>query len=131
MRDLLATNKNEIVIQDNLSNTRIIFYYKTIKTADRLSYNSEMLKSLTEGGDIKVTQEKQLNFVLDYITGFEEGSFSYDGAVISCDENSKNYKADWKVFLKENASDLLFTVSGVLFGQPNYHLKKNFHSLVN
>lgn len=131
MRELSASNKNEIVIQDNLSNTKITFYYKTIKTTDRLKYNSEMIKALTDGGDVKNAQEKQLDFVLDYLTGFEDGAFSVDDKIISSSESSENYFADWKIYLKENASDLLFTIAAVLFGQPNYHIKKNSHSLVN
>lgn len=134
MRDLSASNKNLMSIKDNLSNTEIGIYYSTVKSSDRIKYQSELLKVLQDAPDqdkVKAAMEYRLDATLNFITGFTDDSFSMDDKPISSDEKSEFYKADWKIFLKENAGDILETVNNVLFGQPNYHLKKNFHSQVN
>lgn len=131
MRDLAATNKNEIDLYDNLSGTTIRFFYRTPTSKDRLSYRSAMLKELIELQNMNTVQSAQLDYVIDFISGFSDDSFSYDGKAISSDPEAKNYKPDWKIFLKENAADLLLTVCRVLFDEPNYVIKKNLISMTN
>jgi hypothetical protein len=134
MRDLSASTKNLISIQDNLSNTKIGIYHSTIKSSDRIQYQSELLKVLQDAPDndkIKAAMEYRLNYTLEKITGFTTGSFCYDDEEISSDPENEHYYPDWKMFLKENASDILESVNNLLFGQPNYVLKKNSISLVN
>lgn len=128
MRDLKATKNNLITIQDNLSSTKIGIYHETIKSSDRIQYQSELLKVLQDAPEsekIKAAMEYRLNYTLEKITGFTDGSFSFDDKEISSDPASENYYADWKIFLKENGSDILESVNNLLFGQPNYVLKKN------
>lgn len=134
MRDLKASKNNLITIQDNLSNTQIGIYHETIKSSDRVQYQSEMLKVIQDAPEqdrIKAATEYRLDFMLNKITGFTEGSFGFDGKEISSDPDSKIYYPDWKMFLKENAADILESVVNLLFGQPNTVLKKNSHSNLN
>lgn len=134
MRDLKATKNNLISIQDNLSNSQIGIVYETIKTSDRVEYQSGLLKALQDANEserIKKAIEFRIDFTLDKITGFTDNSFSFDDKIISSDKENENYDANWKVFLKENASDIILSVNDVLFGQPNYVLKKNSHSIVS
>lgn len=128
MRDLSASQNNLISIQDNLSNTKIGIYYSTIKSSDRIKYQSELLKVLQDAPDaekIKSAMEFKLDATLRFITGFSENSFSMDDKPISSDEKSELYYSDWKIFLRENASDILDSVNNLLFGNSNYILKKN------
>jgi len=128
VRDLKASTNNLITIQDNLSNTKIGIYHNTIKSSDRIQYQSELLKVLQDSPEaekIKTAMEYRLNYTLDKITGFTDGSFGFDEKEISSDPESKIFYPDWKTFLKENASDILESVNNLLFGQPNFVLKKN------
>lgn len=134
MRDLKASKNNLIEIQDNLSNTKIGIYYETIKTSDRIKYQSDLLKVLQDSSEadrVKQAMEFRLDFILDRITGFTDGSFSVDGEEISSDKEKENYYPDWKTFLKENCGDILESVSNLLIGMPNTVLKKNSHLTVN
>lgn len=134
MRDLRATKNNLMEIQDNLSNTKIGIYYETIKTSDRIQYQSELLKILQDSPEserIKNTTKYRLDFTLSKITGFTDGSFSVDGNEISSDPDNEKYYPDWKLFLNDNAGDIVETVAGVLFAMPNTVLKKNSHSMLN
>ncbi len=122
MRDLKASKNNLITIHDHLSNTKIGIYYSTLKSSDRISYQSEMLKILRDAPEkehLKLIKDHLLDFTLNIITGFTDGSFSIDGKEISSDPASENYYPDWKLFLKENASEILESVNSLLFNSPN------------
>lgn len=128
MRELKATKNNLILIQDNISGAKIGFLYDTVKTSERLAYQSESIKIFENSSEVERIQkfsEFRLDFVLNKITGFTDGSFSVDGKAISSDPNSENYYSDWKLFLKENASDLIDTAASLLFNMPNQLLKKH------
>lgn len=134
MRDLKANTTNLIEVQDNLSNTKIGILYETIKTSDRIDYQSGLLKVLSdapENDKIKSAINYRIDYMLGKITGFTDGSFSIDDKPISSDKESKDYDANWKIFLKENAGDIILSVNDLLFGQPNFVLKKNSRLAVN
>lgn len=134
MRDLKANTTNLIEVQDNLSNTKIGILYETIKTSDRIDYQSGLLKVLSdapENDKIKSAINYRIDYMLGKITGFTDGSFSIDDKPISSDKESKDYDPNWKIFLKENAGDIILSVNDLLFGQPNFVLKKNSRLAVN
>jgi len=98
MRELKATKNNLILIQDNISGAKIGFLYDTVKTSERLAYQSESIKIFENSSEVERIQkfsEFRLDFVLNKITGFTDGSFSVDGKAISSDPNSENYYSDW------------------------------------
>ena len=122
-RDIASSDKNEMGIYDQLSGSKIIFYYKTVETSDHLKYRGKVLKLLTATQDTKEVQLFQMDNILEFITGFSEGSFERNGKPISSDkENKKNYYEGWKGMLKEKCGDLLLTANSVLFEETNYHI---------
>jgi len=127
MRDLKASDKNEITIFDKQSGTQIKFFYKTPLTTDRIEYKSKLTKTAIENkNDINTAMAKvQLEFAEKFIVGFDEKTFGVDGKPISSNPESENYFAEWKKYLMDNAADLLFTFIDVVFDAPNYQVKNN------
>lgn len=130
-RDITTTDKNEMEIYDQLSGSRIIFFYKTIETSDHLKYRSKVLKLLTASQDTKEVQLFQIDNILEIITGFSKDSFERNGKPISSDPKDKNYYEGWKGMLKEKCGDLLLTANTILFEETNYHIKKNSPLMMN
>lgn len=125
MRDLKSSEKNELLIFDNASGSKILLYYSTPTTKDRLEYNSEVIQALTETRDPVSAQQVQIKFALSKITGFRNGDFGYDDKPISSNKDDENYYAGWKGLLEETASDILLTFSKTIFGEPNFVLKND------
>lgn len=125
MRDLKSSDKNELLIFDNASGSKILLYYATPTTKERLEFNSEVLKALTETRDPLEAQKIQIDLALEKITGFRSGDFGYDGKEISSDTNDENYYAGWKGLLKETASDIIITVARTIYGEPNFVIKND------
>jgi len=130
-RDIAASEKEEVGIYDQLSGSKIIFYYKTVETSDHLKYRGKVLKLLTATQDTKEVQLFQIDNILEFITGFSEESFERNGKPISSDPQKKNYYEGWKGMLKEKCGDLLLTANSVLFEETNYHIKKNSPLMMN
>lgn len=130
-RDIAASDKNEMGIYDQLSGSKIIFYYKTVETSDHLKYRGKVLKILTTTQETKEVQLFQIDNILEFITGFGEDSFERNGKSISSDPKKKNYYEGWKGMLKEKCGDLLLTANTVLFEETNYHIKKNSPLMMN
>ena len=131
MRDLTTSDRNEIVIYDKMGGDKILVYHKTICASDRIKYKSLTITALNDGEKIEMVAERQLDFLLDFITGFSEGAFSINNKPISSDSKNKNYYEGWKSVLREKASDILETVKTLLFDETNYLVKKNSPSLMN
>ncbi|HAV56607.1 MAG TPA: hypothetical protein DCX45_03595 [Acinetobacter junii] len=125
MRDLKTSEKNELLIFDNASGSRILIYYSTPTTKDRLQFNSLVLQALTETRDAEKAQEVQISLALEKITGFGENCFVYDGKQISSNKEDENYYAGWRSLLKETAADILITFARTIFAEPNFVLKND------
>ena len=125
MRDLTTSEKNEIHIFDKLGGTNIIFYHRTVNSSDRLHYKSLTIEKLNAGVKMEDIVEEQLDFVLDFITGFSAGAFSINDKPISSDPKKKNYYEGWRAVIREKASDLLETFKNILFDETNFIIKKN------
>jgi hypothetical protein len=125
MRELKASDKNEVVIFDKQSGTKILFFYNTPKTTERINYKSELTKAVVENKNdaAKAIADVQLKFALQSICGFAENNFCVDDVAISSNPEKPNYYADWKMYLAENAADLLFTFADIVFDAPNYQIK--------
>lgn len=125
MRDLTTSEKNEVHIFDKLGGTNIIFYHRTVYSSDRLHYKSLTIEKLNAGVKMEDIIEEQLDFVLDFITGFSGNAFGINNKLISSDPKKKNYYEGWRAVIREKASDLLETVKVVLFDETNFLIKKN------
>lgn len=123
MRDLKSSTKNEFIVFDQISGSKVKLFYKTITTEDRLNYNSEIVRTLSKTKDVKDALKIQIDWSEDLITGFREGDFSVDGKPISSDPDSENYYEGWKGLLKETASDLLLLFSKTILGEPGFVVK--------
>jgi hypothetical protein len=127
MRELRSTDRNELIIFDKQSGTKIKFFWRTPSTSERVAYKSAIINAaqkhrMDPSGAIS---DVQLEFGLKFITGFDDNNFSVDDAAISTNPTSPVYYADWKAFLKETASDLVFAFVDIVFDAPNYQLKND------
>lgn len=125
MRDLTTSDKNEINIYDVAGGGNITFYHKTIVTTDHLKYRSKLMNLAFGGALTEEAMTFQVDYTLQFITGFSDNHFLIDKKKVSSNPESKNYYKDWKGMLKESCGDLLLAVNEVLFEKTNYHLKKN------
>jgi len=125
MRELRSSDKNEILIFDKQSGTRIKLFYRTPSTSERVQYKSAIINAASKNrlNASDAISNCQLDYAEKFITGFEENNFSVDGNAISSNPASKDYYADWKQFLKDSASDIMFAFVDVVFDAPNYQLK--------
>ena len=131
MRDLAESDKNEISVFDISTQQKVTYYHKTIKTDDHLAFNSLTFKKAQETTNITEIQQAQIDFLLNYITGFEEDYFCINGKPISSDKDNKNYNPGWKGILRDAVGDQLLSIMEILFSKSNYILKKNSPLMMN
>jgi len=131
MRDLTTSEKNEIHIYDKADGENKIFYHKTVISSDRLKYRSLTIKALNGGAKMEDVMEMQLDFTLDFITGFSGNAFGVNEKPISSNPKDKNYYEGWRGVVREKASDLLETAKLFLFDETNFLIKKNSTLLMN
>ena len=113
-----ADEVNELKINDNLSNSTIILYYRDPTTEERVGYANE---SVVRKRNMVVTRitETRLKYGGLILTGFREGDFvtKKDGQIIpmSANPNSPNFCPDWKDQVTRKASDLLMLLGAQVF----------------
>lgn len=114
MRDLKRSESNRLTLTDGVTGEKIVVFYATPQASQVKAYRQASIK---RKGDKVVmnTFDPALKYGLEILTGFEEGSFGYDGQPISADPASSNYREDWKALLAETASDIVTIVAAVAF----------------
>lgn len=106
MRDLKASEKNKLTINDSRSGTEIELYYRNPTTQEEVQYQSKLIKR--QGKKVLINAfETRLEMGLKILIGFRDGSFGFDGKPISSEPTSPNYREDWKDLLKESAADII------------------------
>ena len=114
MRDLKASSKNELVINDARSGSNITFFYRNPTTKEEVAYQAGLFKK--KGAKLKVNvTATRIEFAIKIITGFGEDCFGYDGQPISSDPNKEIYDPEWRDRLTETAADLLNTFAFTIF----------------
>lgn len=114
MRDLKQTDRNHITLKDSQTGEKIGIYYSTPTTSQIKAYRQASVRR--KGNKVKVsTFDPSLKWGLAIITGFDEGSFGFDGEPISSDPDSPNYREDWKDLLAETAADIVTIVGSTVF----------------
>ncbi|HHL33920.1 MAG TPA: hypothetical protein ENJ30_06105 [Desulfobulbaceae bacterium] len=114
-----ASDRNEVEIHDNLSNTDILFYYRTPTTSELEGFNN--LAIVRKGKKVKFQQPKaRLKYGLHILTGIREGDFERSNGkggyvAISSDKQSPNYYPEWKAWLRKNAADLVMLLGMHVF----------------
>lgn len=106
----LSDEINELKVQDNISDSTLVLYYRTPTTQERVGYTNESIQR--KRNKIVYRQgEARLKYGGLILTGIGEGDFERkegDGFVpISSDSSSKHYYKDWKEHIKKYASDLI------------------------
>lgn len=114
----LGADKNEMTIQDTISDSLIVFYYRLPSNRERILYHQSLIN--TRGARVRIKSfETRLKFGMQIITGFRDGDFEIqrDGKwiSISSDPNSSNFFPDWRSFIEENAPDLVVALATAVF----------------
>ena len=114
----LSESTNELRINDNISNSLIILYYRDPTTEERLAFANESVQRKRNKVITRVP-ETRLKFGMMILTGFRDGDFTgeKDGkkTPMSSDPSNPNYFPDWKDQIKQNAADLVMLLSGHIF----------------
>lgn len=113
-----SSERNELHLHDNISNSDIVFYFRTPTTAEFEGYNN--LSIQRRGRKIKnKTPEARLKYGLRVLTGVREGDFERregSGHVpISSEPGSRNYYPEWKSWLRSHAADLVMLLGMHVF----------------
>lgn len=117
-RNTSVSERNELTIHDNMSDSDIVLYYRTPTTKERQAYAN--LSVQRKGRKIKInTAEARLKHGLRILTGFREGDFvrSEGGKEIpySWDKGSPNYLPTWKEEIERGAADLVMLLAAHVF----------------
>lgn len=114
MARLLTDEPNELRFYDNISNSEIVFYYKTPTSQEIASYMNGMTKRV-RNKLVNRFGENRLEHGLKILTGFREGDFivpkNGKNVPISSNPQSPNYDPDWRLMLQKYASDLVSQVA--------------------
>ena len=105
-----ASGRNQVTIHDNISNTEILFFYRTPTTSELEGFSNMSIQR--RGKKIRFRQaEARLQYGLKILTGIRDGDFERldNGRYvpISSDEGSPHYYPQWKEWLRDNAADLV------------------------
>lgn len=119
-RDVQQTDRNEMIIQDAVSNSTLVLYYRHPTTAERIAF--QRASWLREG--TKVTNrspEARAEYGALVLTGIREGDFTNgrddEGRLrfIASDPESLDYDPDWKQKIVATAGDLLMLLGMQVF----------------
>lgn len=114
MRELQASDRNEIEIKDSRSGSGILLYYRNPTPEEQASYQARMIKR--KGNKVTLNlYPTRLEFGLKVITGFRDGDFGFGGKPISSDSSAENYREDWKEVVRAGAHDIVTTLGRVVF----------------
>lgn len=122
MFELRGSDKNPLPVQVMVGGKvkEFTVYYATPKTSRMAALHSARMK-WKGGKPVFNAFHPSIQFGLEVLTGVEDGVLTLDGAPISTDPGSPNYRADWKDILRglveDNASiaGMLQVVTSVAF----------------
>ena len=116
-RELSTKTINKMTLSDDVSGDSYTFMYTLPTTSQRARYQSQLFK--VRGNKVKSqVLETRMRLGLELLKGFEEskknpitgqyeGGFVLDGEPISSDQESPNYREDWKDILEKGAADVI------------------------
>lgn len=134
MLRILDAERHVAEVRDPISGALHELYYRLPTSKERVAYQGSFVKRLGK----KITMRKDtfsihVKFAAKVLQGFKTGTFSYDGAVISCneaedgttfvhEENGKKveypivFRKDWRELLEKTAADVIAPVANLAFG---------------
>lgn len=114
MRELQASDRNEISIKDTRCGTDILLFYRTPTPEEQAAYQARMVKRQGKKMILNVYPTR-LDFGLKVLTGFRTGDFGFEGKPISSDPADAGYREDWKEIVRKGAHDIVTTMGRVVF----------------
>jgi hypothetical protein len=106
----LSDDRNELILQDNISGGQIALYYRMPTTTERVAFANESIRRMASRIELK-RGEMRLKYGAAILDGIREGDFEVkkNGAyvAIASDPASPNFDPDWKNFVKNHAADLI------------------------
>ena len=110
--------ENSLILQDNLSDTKIKLLYRMPTTEEVVSYRNGGTKRV-RNKIVSCVGENRLRHGKKILTGIGKGSFEKKVAdkwvPVSCDAKSKNYDKAWKKLVFDQAPDLVETLAVHVF----------------
>ena len=101
---------NELRIQDNISNSTIVLYYRMPTTEETVAYTNEMT-SRRRNKLISRLGETRQKYGLRILEGYRRGDFEKKVGKkyvpFDSDPDSKHHAPDWKKLVKVHAPDLV------------------------
>ena len=115
MARILGAGKNTLRINDNIGGGEIELYYRNPTTAERVAYSNESVSR--SGRKVKMSVgDTRAKYGPKILTGIREGDFvDAEGRPIASDEESPNYRPDWKDLISEHAGDLVQLLAASVF----------------
>lgn len=114
----LSTETNELILYDNISNSKLVFYYRDPTTAERMAYANESVQRKRNKIITKIP-ETRIKYAEMIMTGFREGDFTEKKngkeQPLSSDPSSPYYCQGWKEMIKTKAADLLMLLAAHVF----------------
>lgn len=120
-RILESSQRNELRLIDNRSNSDIVLYYRDPTTAEMAAYTNESLRRRRNKLELRQT-EARLKFGAKVLTGFRPGDFCkrVAGKVVpvASDAQHPDFDPKWKELVEQHAADLLILLASHVFEAP-------------
>ncbi|MDH5524441.1 MAG: hypothetical protein OEY01_10685 [Desulfobulbaceae bacterium] len=123
-RTLGGSARNELRINDNLSGSELVVYYRMPTATERLHYSNKSV--VREGGKVvfnhgPVRQE----YGMKIFVGFKDGDFAdADGNPMSSDPQSPHYNKNWRDLIEKYAADIVEVLALFVF-ESSVAVKRN------
>ncbi|ACL05236.1 conserved hypothetical protein [Desulfatibacillum aliphaticivorans] len=122
MGRVFSDEPNKLTIQDNVSNSKIVLFYRTPLPSEMAAYHNETVRRKGKKLEVRVAQAR-LKYGEKILVGFRDGDFAravkeneeVKTVPMASDPNSPNYCQDWKDQVMKNASDLVMLLAGHVF----------------
>ncbi|MDY7034561.1 MAG: hypothetical protein SV375_00135 [Thermodesulfobacteriota bacterium] len=106
----LSEELNELKVQDNISNSSIVLYYRTPTTEENIQYTNESIVRRRNKITSRLGEARQ-KFGLKILEGFRAGDFTkkIDGRSVplASDPKSNEYDPEWKILIAKHAPDII------------------------
>ena len=118
MPRMLSDDLNELIIQDNLSGSEILFQYRLPTTKERVAYTNACIERKGRKVINKST-EARIRYGAKILAGIRAGDFILPGGkTVSSDPTSPHYDENWKEKVKAHAADLIELLAVRVYDTP-------------
>jgi len=106
----LSDETNELRIQDNISGSEIVLYYRMPTTEESIRYTNQMQQRRKNKLVLRLGEVRQ-KFGAAILTGFRDGDFEIKAgdqyAPIASDPTSRYFDPHWKEHVMQRAADII------------------------